>query len=339
MVSSFGWQWAFFINVPLGIIAVVMAQKLLRETPAQPGTRFDVLGFLTAASGSAILLYSISAVSSGSDMLWNSICFMLGIILLSTFALIELSKARRGQQPLLDLRRFRDRAFGFSVLALVFVAFIRFGILFLIPIYLQNLHQQSAFQAGLIQAAQALSTLAILPIGGRLTDKLGPRPVVLAGLILMTVSALLMVTLALDTAIWLIMGILLLLGAANALVQQIPVAAMSRIKNEEHKEIANGSTLVTVLHATAAPMGVAILASVVQVRSQHYLTSLGLQGLTGKLLQHQSTLLGMHESFLIAASLAVVAFIVMCFVPGNKKRIRQQSEQPEQAVVAEELAI
>ncbi|GER91315.1 hypothetical protein KDW_54770 [Dictyobacter vulcani] len=318
---------------------MVMAQKLLRETPAQPGTRFDVLGFLTAASGSAILLYSISAVSSGSDMLWNSICFMLGIILLSTFALIELSKARRGQQPLLDLRRFRDRAFGFSVLALVFVAFIRFGILFLIPIYLQNLHQQSAFQAGLIQAAQALSTLAILPIGGRLTDKLGPRPVVLAGLILMTVSALLMVTLALDTAIWLIMGILLLLGAANALVQQIPVAAMSRIKNEEHKEIANGSTLVTVLHATAAPMGVAILASVVQVRSQHYLTSLGLQGLTGKLLQHQSTLLGMHESFLIAASLAVVAFIVMCFVPGNKKRIRQQSEQPEQAVVAEELAI
>jgi EmrB/QacA subfamily drug resistance transporter len=332
LVTYFGWPWAFFINIPLGIVAVAIAQKALRHTPGEQQTRFDGAGFLTAAAGSATLLYGVSAVTDGDNTTRNVIFLFGGALFLLTFVVIELVKARRGQQPLLDLRRFRDRTFAFSSLANVFVAFSRFGLFFLIPIYLQALRQQTPAEAGTIQTAQALAMLAILPIGGRLADKIGPRPVVIVGLILLTGAVALMATLALNTPIWTIVGILILLGIAFGFVHQIPVSAMSQIEKDEHKEVANGSTLLTVLHATAAPMGVALLSSIVQTRSEQHIINLAGQGINGELLQQQSTLLAMHESFLIASFLILVALAAMCFVP---KRRKSMQEQPKHASMGE----
>ena len=334
LVGSFGWPWAFFINVPLGIVAVIIAQKFLRSTPAEPQAHFDGAGFVAVAAGSAVLLYGISAVTSGSS---TAILILLGgIVLLLAFVAIELFQARHGREPLLDLQRFRDRTFTFSVLAQVFFMFVRFGILFLIPIYLQTLHQETVLRAGLIQAAQALAVMAILPVGGRLAGRIGPRPVAIAGLAVLAATAALLMTLALTTPIWMIVGMLILLGGASGLAQQIPVAAMSQIKKEESKEVTNGSTLLSVLQATAAPMGVAVFSSIVQVRSQHYTLSLAAQGVQGVLLQLQSSLLAMRESFLIGALLTLVALMVMCFVPKKHKSTR---EQPTQVAQTEPLMI
>lgn len=320
LVTVFGWPWAFFINVPLGIIAVIIAQKVLRHTQPEQRIHFDIGGFLTAGSGSAALVYGISAITSGDTTLKNVLFLFGGACILLAFVVIEIVKARRGQEPLLDLRGFQDPTFAFSNLALVFYSFVWFGLLFLIPIYLQTLHHETALQAGLIQGAQALTTLTILPIVGRLSVKIGPRPLSIVGLILLTVVAALMMTLALTTPIVLIVGILVLLGCASALIQQIPVAAMSRVEKEKHKEVAHGSTLVTVLRAVAAPMGVAVLSSIVQSQSQQHMRSLSAQGIAGELLHQQSTLLAMHESFFVAVVLALVALVAMCFVPRRNKR-------------------
>ena len=336
LISAFGWPWAFFINVPVGIVAVVIAQKFLRQAPLeQQKIPFDAAGFLTAASGSALLLYAVSDLTSGNVTITAVTLLCVSIVLLLSFVAIELLKARYGRAPLLDLRRFRDRTFTFSTLAQVLNFFVRFGILFLIPIYLQTLHQETPLQAGAIQASQAVATIAVLPIGGRLADRLGPRPVVMVGLLVFATAAALLTTLTLTTPIWKIVGILLLLGCASGLVQQIPVAAMSRIKKEEHKEIANGSTLLIVLQATAAPLGVAVFSSIVQGRSQQYILRLATQGITGELALLQSTMLAMHESFLLAVLLILVAFGMMCLVPPRRKETNKQVEHvPEMELIA-----
>ena len=106
---------------------------------------------------------------------------------------------------------------------------------------------------------------------------------------------------------------------------------MSRIKKEELQEIANGSTLINVLQATAAPLGVTVFSSLVQGRSQQYSMLLTTQGLTGELLQLQSTLLAMHDSFLLAALLMLVAFGMMCFVPPRRRETEKQPERVSQA--------
>ena len=331
LISMFGWPWAFFINVPVGIVAVVIAQKVLRQKPSeQQKIRFDGAGFLTAASGSALLLYAVSDLTSGNVAISTVLLLCGSIVLLLAFVAIELFKAQYGRAPLLDLRRFRDRTFTFSTLAQVLNFFVRFGILFLIPIYLQTLHQETPMQAGAIQASQALATMAILPIGGRLADRIGPRPVVIVGLLIFSATAALLMTLTLTTPIWKIVGMLLLLGCASGLLQQIPVAAMSRIKKEEHTELANGSTLIVVLQSTAAPLGVAVFSSIVQGLSQQYTIHLAAQGITGELLQLQSTLLAMHESFLLAALLLLVAVGMMCLVPSRRKDMKKQPEHVAQ---------
>lgn len=332
LITAFGWPWAFFINVPLGIVAVVIAQKVLRHTSLeQQKIRFDGAGFLTVAAGSGLLLYAVSDLTSGDVTIGTIVLLCGSIALLLIFVAIELYKVHHRLAPLLDLRRFRDRTFTFSALAQILYFFVRFGILFLIPIYLQTLLQETPLQAGTIQASQALATMAVLPIGGRLADRLGPRPIVMVGLFVFACTAGLLMTLTLATPIWKIVGILLLLGSASGLIQQIPVAAMSRINKEEHKEIANGSTLITVLQSTAAPLGVAVFSSLVQGRSQQYSILLAAQGLTGELLRLQSTLLAMHDSFLLAALLILVAFGMMCLVPSRRREMKKQPEQVSQA--------
>ena len=327
LVTMFGWQWAFFINIPLGIVGVIVAQKVLKHTTPERQTRFDLAGFLTAGSGSAMLVYAVSEVASGASSISNILLLCAGIVLLLAFVLIELHKARHGQEPLLDMRHFRERTFAFSNLSLVLYSFVWFGMLFLISIYLQTLHQETALQAGMIQGAQAVATLILLPIAGRLSDRIGPQSIARAGLLVLIGACLLMTTLALNTPIWMIIGILLLLGCATGLTGQIPVAAMSRIEKDSHKEVAHGSTLVTVLRAVAAPMGVAVLSSLVQARSQQYTPMLTSQGITGKLLTLQSSLLAMHDGFLIAAFLAFLALVAMFFAPNRRRSGEKLIEQ------------
>ncbi|HET8843791.1 MAG TPA: MFS transporter, partial [Ktedonobacteraceae bacterium] len=256
----------------------------------------------------------------------NFLILFVVLLLFLAFVGIELFKSRRRQEPLLDLRRFKDRTFALSGLALVFYSIVLFGLLFLIPVYLQRLHHETALQAGLIQTTQALATLLILPLSGRLSDRIGPRPVALIGLILLTATTLLMTGLSLQAPIWTIVGILILLGWANGLAQQIPVSAMSLIEKEEQREVANGSTLITVLRNIAAPLGVALLSNVVQIRTQVYLHQPASQGLPGELLAQQSSLLAMHDSFFLATFFTVVALAVMYFVPGKRKQREIQRE-------------
>jgi MFS family permease len=284
-------------------------------------------GFLTAAAGSVTLLYAVSALTSGDFTLRNCLLLLVGLLLLLTFVGIEVGKAQHGQKPLLDLGRFKDHTFAWSSLALVFLSMVLFGLLFLIPLYLQNLRQETALQAGMTLTAQALATLFILPVGGRLSDRVGPRPIALVGLILLITATALMTTLSLDTSIWMLIGILIVLGLANGLAQQIPVSAMSRIEKEAQQEIANGSTLITVLRAVAAPLGVAILSSIVQLQTQMHLKDHASQTLPGELFTRQSALLALHDSLLLATGIAVVALVAMYIVPKNRTSMQKQPER------------
>src|SRR5262249_31014341 len=123
LVGSFGWQWAFFINIPLGSIAIFLAQKVLKPMPGQVGRRFDGLGFITAAAGSAAILYSIPNIVSGGLTSWNLLVLPGGLALLTLFVGNEHWRTLRRQDPLVDVRRFLDRAFTCSAVTQMLVFF------------------------------------------------------------------------------------------------------------------------------------------------------------------------------------------------------------------------
>ena len=203
IVTFASWQLIFFINIPIGIVAVILATLFLREARAPERSRFDLTGFITAAYGLAALLYAFSETTTAG---WGSVKVLgflfSGALSLIAFIAIELTTAHRGGQPLLDLRLFTNRSFAAGNIALVFVIFGLFGSFFLIPIYLQVLRGQSAFQAGLILLPQALAAMVSVVVGGRLVDRIGVKAVVIPGLLLLAFATWQLTFITLNSPFW-----------------------------------------------------------------------------------------------------------------------------------------
>ncbi len=188
-VTYADWRLIFYINVPVGIIAIVMALLLLRERPSEGRTRFDLLGFMLAATGLAAVLYALSnAPTYGWDSPSVLVALIGGLCLLALLVFVELRVANRGGQPLVDLRLFANGPFLTSNIANALITFSFFGSIILLPVYLQDLRGLSAFQAGLFTVPLAITAVLAAIAGGRVVDRFGPRTVLLPGLVLMSLS-------------------------------------------------------------------------------------------------------------------------------------------------------
>jgi len=361
IVTFASWQLIFFINIPIGIVAVILATLFLREARAPERSRFDLPGFITAAYGLAALLYAFSETTTAG---WGSVKVLgflfSGALSLIAFIAIEITTANRGVQPLLDLRLFTNRSFAAGNIALVFVIFGLFGSFFLIPIYLQVLRGQSAFQAGLILLPQALAAMVSVVVGGRLVDRIGVKAVVIPGLLLLAFATWQLTFITLNSPFWWLQLLLVLLGLSLGLTgQPLVVAALADIR--EAQQVADASTITTVTRSVAASMGVALLATYVQTQTKVHFThlaeqvtassSLGqllprLQGLfllhgadaqsarsaalqlIARFLQRQSYLLALQDAFFVVIALIALAIVATLFVKEKRRSAPSSQESP-----------
>jgi EmrB/QacA subfamily drug resistance transporter len=210
LVEYVDWRLIFYINVPVGILGAVAAVLVLPRFPRVAGRRFDAWGFLTVAGGLFALLL---AVSEGESWGWYSYSILglitYGVLSLALFVVIELEVA----DPLLDIRIFRTWAYTQSLLLIAILFVVLLGTLFYIPLFLQQAQQLGAFNAGLTLLPQALITAILMPITGRIYDRIGPRWPAAIGLSIIATGTYLLHTLALDTPREHIMWLLVMLGA------------------------------------------------------------------------------------------------------------------------------
>jgi DHA2 family multidrug resistance protein len=270
LVTYAGWQAIFFINLPIGILAIILVMLFIRETPIQANQRFDFLGFFFVALGLTLVLYGLSDASTdgwGSGQVIGSI--IGGLIAIAIFVFVELSIVRREGRPLLDLRLFTNRPFTLSIIASLFVIFSLFGGVFLFPLYLQNLRGQSAFEAGLVLLPQALAAMVATIVGGRLVDRIGVRGVMIPGLLILALATWELSFLSLYSSYGWLQLVLIIRGLALGFcVQPLTVAGLSEIRP---RQLAQASSLNTVARAVASSLGIAVLATLVQTQTQiHY---------------------------------------------------------------------
>src|SRR3989440_2248880 len=361
IVTFASWQLIFFINIPIGIVAVILATLFLREARAPGRSHFDLPGFITAAYGLAALLYAFSETTTAG---WGSVKVLgflfSGALSLIAFIAIEITTAHRGGQPLLDLRLFANRSFAAGNIALVFVIFGLFGSFFLIPIYLQVLRGQSAFQAGLILLPQALAAMVSVVVGGRLVDRIGVKAVGIPGLLLLGFATWQLTFITLNSPFWWLQLLLVLLGLSLGLTgQPLVVAALADVS--EAQQVADASTITTVTRSVAASMGVALLATYVQTQTKVHFTHLAeqvtassplgqllprLQGLfllhgadaqsarsaalqlIARFLQRQGYLLALQDAFFVVIALIALAVVATLFVKEKRRSVPSQ-ESPE----------
>src|SRR5712672_1268050 len=184
------WRWIFYLNLPIGIIGIIICWRTMHESELQRTLPFDLRGFLLIASGLGLLLFGLSNLAYDG---WGSLLTVTGpsilaLLLLAAYIPIELRTA----QPLLDLRLFKRRNYVVGSL-ITWVAFAcLFGSTFLLPQYLQVLRGLSSFQAGLLLAPQGLASMVGTIVVGLLYSRLGARPLVIMGAIAVAFATYLM---------------------------------------------------------------------------------------------------------------------------------------------------
>jgi EmrB/QacA subfamily drug resistance transporter len=180
-----GWRYIFFINVPIGVVAVVLGTRILPQT-ARIRTTYDVPGFaLLSASLSLICYGAIEIAVSGFSFLYG-LYLLIGFVLLPAFLAAEL----RSKNPMINLRMLRDRVLGFSLAAGFLQSLGFLSVLFLLTIYLQGLRGLSPLDAAVLLVPGYIVGAVTGPYFGRWVDRLGPRTFMSLGIVIMGVAVL-----------------------------------------------------------------------------------------------------------------------------------------------------
>lgn len=197
ILGTFRWQTIFFVNLPFGVVGSILLQLVIPKSPKPSAQPFDLLGALLLF---VTLLSFLLAVTLGPRTAFRA-PYLPGLLVLALvagfgFVKTELSRA----QPLVELRIFRDVGLRLNVITGAMTFFASAGLVFLVPFFLQDLQGRSPSEAGVLLVVSPLVMGLVAPLAGRLSDRIGTRPLTLAGLGFVTVGYLLLGTLELDTS-------------------------------------------------------------------------------------------------------------------------------------------
>lgn len=272
IVTNLDWRLVFFINVPVGILAALLAVFLMRQDTPGPVPRFDFVGAFLSSGAFALSLYGLSLVGDNG---WGDLAVHLflasGLLLLVVFIVYEATL----EDPLLNVRLFAIPQF-FVANAVGWVSTLAlFGAEFMLPLYLQNLRGLSAVDAGIMLLPQGFSVALVAPLSGRLTDKIGIKWVVVGGFALLAFNTWQMSQITMDTSYTELRWLLVIRGVAlGCSFQPTTTAALSVVPP---RLSTNASSLNTALRNVFQSFGIALLSSVVQTQTVVHETMLSWQ--------------------------------------------------------------
>jgi EmrB/QacA subfamily drug resistance transporter len=262
IVDSLSWRWIFYVNVPVGIVAAILSQRFLtrEHDERRADSRLDAVGVLLISPGLALVVYGLSKAGGGSGFSNETVvgCILAGVALIGAFIL----HALRVKQPLLDMRLFRDGSFSFSVLISFVIGVILFGATFLLPLYYQIARGESPLRAGLLMAPQGVGMAISMPLGGRLTDRLGPGRIVPVGMAVVLLGTIPFTQVGPSTGYALLVAALFVRGLGFGWTMMPAMAAAYR--NLSRTAVPRATTALNILVRVGGSFGVAVVAVVLQ---------------------------------------------------------------------------
>lgn len=351
IVDYLGWRLIFYLNLPVGLIALPLSVLLLPPTPREEGLRLDFPGFALSVVGCFCLLL---ALSKGADWGWGSqaivTLFIVAFFSLALFVLWELMAPK----PMLDVRLFTNPVLTASTLATGLSSVALFGGVFLVPLFTQTVQGYSPLQTGLILLPAALASALIMPVAGRLFDRVGSIPLGLAGLSIVTVTTYLLHTLTLDTPMRRLQYLLVIRSTGLGLyMMPIATAGMNTVPKAL---VGQASALTNTVRQIAASFGIAYMTHILVTRQALHaawlseaiaigspsalvveqlstLAGAGSGGqaaalaAVGDLVQRQAMVAGMGDTFLVASILAAATIPFIFFLGKRQMESTRRREE------------
>lgn len=259
IVEYLNWRMIFYINLPIGVVGFFMSWMALKPSPAHAGRPFDWIGFMTVTFGMVSCLY---VLGEGSNIDWgdvtNILLMVFGLFCLGMFVYNELNHP----SPMLDIRVLKHFPFTMSILISSVLNMALFGVVFIMPLFLQSLRGLTAMETGILMFPSALATGIMMPISGKLYDKLGVKKVVLPGLMMLVASTWFLSKINMDTPFSAIMWLMVFRGFALGIsMMPITTAGMNAIPPDK---VSEASALSNAIRQVASSLSVTLLTTLMQ---------------------------------------------------------------------------
>ncbi|MFB3926428.1 MAG: DHA2 family efflux MFS transporter permease subunit [Syntrophales bacterium] len=266
ITDNWSWQWIFFINIPIGMVSIFMAMLFVVDPPymRRGEIKIDYLGLALLAVGIGCLQIMLD---QGQREDWFASGFITWLFVLSLVSLIVLVFVELNvEHPIVDLRAFKNSSFAFGNVVIFFVLINLFGSIVLLPIYLQSLMGYTATLAGVVLGPGGLANLISMPVAGRLINRVNPRIVLGAGIVMTVYATFLMSRFSLSADFSTVLWPRVLMGISLGLVF-IPLTTLT-LSGIRKEEMGNATSIYNLVRNVGGSFGVAFVATMLARRSQ-----------------------------------------------------------------------
>jgi EmrB/QacA subfamily drug resistance transporter len=312
LTEHLSWHWIFFVNVPVGALAIAASYLLITESKDETHESLDLPGLATSALGLFALTYGLI---EANEYGWTSArivgSFLVAVVALASFVVIE----RRRRSPMLDLSLFRSGTYTGANVAMLLVALAMFGVFFFVSLYMQNVLGYSAVQAGAAFLPLTVLIILVAPIAGKLSDKYGSRWLMTSGMVLLGVQLLYLSQLGTDSTFWNLLPGFLVGGLGMALAMTPTAAAATRAVPVHKSGV--GSAVLNAMRQVGGSVGIALMGAIVAHAASE---KPGIEGF----------MIGFERALVVAALIAFAGSIVAFAL------VRQ--EQPAEQAAPVEVA-
>jgi EmrB/QacA subfamily drug resistance transporter len=264
ILDNASWQWIFYVNLPIGIIAVIASLRTLPQdkptAESAPAGRLDVRGLALMATGLPLLIYGLAEVGTTGTFGFTKVILpcLVGLSLIGFFIL----HALKVPKPLLNVRLYKRPTFSSASFAMFCLGAALFGGLILLPLYWQDIRHEDVLRTGLLTAPQGLGMALVMPLAGKLSDRWGGGPLALGGVIVTTLAT---VPFGLISAHSSILGLSIAMfirgmGIGFAFMPAMAAAFASLSRSE----LPDATPQLNVLQRVGGSIGTAVLAVVLQ---------------------------------------------------------------------------
>jgi len=185
IAQHLGWRYVFFVNVPIGIFALLWGSRIIPQTGRQAGQHLDLYGALIAL---VLLVSVLLCANRGQDWGWTSPASISLMVVALLSGVLFIWIERRSEQPMLNLGLFTNRVFSFANLSALLSFMALYALVFLTPFYLMFVLNYSVLKVGIVMAASPVATLLVAPLSGAASDRIGTRGLAFCGMTIATLG-------------------------------------------------------------------------------------------------------------------------------------------------------